>query len=241
MACSKRKNMETFYGQVINIIKHDETTFSFDIETEEISKWTPGEHTFLIVRVGEKEVGKKLSIASSPHEGFLRFTTRVTEPRSDYKEVLVNLVKGEYVKLGKPEGVLKLRRELRPLVLLSEGIGIAPMRAMVSSYVDNQNHISEMIQLSLDEIGDIYKEEFDLYKSDLKHFSSYYLSSKAGYFDMLHHELRMLMKRQDLEPIIYLTGTDDFVDENVIRLKALGFLDIIKDDPKAGCNGCGSH
>ena len=43
----------------------------------------------------------------------------------------------------------------------------------------------------------------------------------------MYHELNMLYKRHDLPPIIYLTGSDDFVDENMNYLKD---LDIPEED-----------
>lgn len=240
MSCSKTKNIKSFYSELMTIIRHDDETFSFELKCDDIKTWSPGNHAFFIVHMDGKEVGRKLSFASAPHEGLIRFTTRVPKLHSDYKEVISQLVEGEVVKISEPDGVFKLRREHRPVVLLSNGVGIAPMRSMVESFVDNQKFIPELLQINVDSKSDIYKDVFDEYKKQRANFNSYHVSSRAAYYGMLNHELKMMMRRHDLEPIIYIVGSDGFVAENKNHLTDVGFIDLVTDDPKAGCSGCQS-
>ena len=73
---------------------------------------------------------RPLSLASSPNEGALRFVTR--RGPSVYKQALLALQPGDPVKVSRAMGSFRLD-PTRPAVLLSGGIGAAPMRSMVSA------------------------------------------------------------------------------------------------------------
>ena len=237
MGCGQetRKN---FYGELINIIKHDEITYSFDFNSDDIKSWNEGDSSMLIVSVNDTLVGKKFSYASLQEDKYIRFTTRISEACSDYKNVLSGLAKGEYVKISEPTGNFGLKRENRPVVLLSNGVGISAVRSLVKSFVNNQDLIPKMIQFNVDARSNIYKEEFDSYRSELNQFQSYYLSNRKTYYSMLNHELRILLKNDSVVPYIYIVGSESFVSENMTYLLDLGLTenDLIVDDATGCCH-----
>jgi ferredoxin-NADP reductase len=73
---------------------------------------------------------RPFSLASTPHEGDLRFVTR--RGPSLYKQALLALQPGDKVKVSRAMGSFHLDPD-RPAVLVSAGIGAAPMRSMVST------------------------------------------------------------------------------------------------------------
>ena len=75
---------------------------------------------------------RPLSLASSPHDGDLRFVTR--RGPSPYKQALLALQPGDQVKVSRAMGSFRLDPD-RPAVLISGGIGATPMRSMVSAAV----------------------------------------------------------------------------------------------------------
>jgi len=222
MGCGQEKK-DNYYAEYLGCYQHDPVTYSFDFKCDEISRWREGDHSLLIVTHDDILVGKKLSYASLPDEGKIRFTTRIPKEASDFKQGLVNLVKGEYVKISQPSGDFKLKREGRPVVVLSNGVGIAGIRGLVRTFIKDSKHITEMLQINVDKTSSIYKEEFDLYQKEVEAFRSYYLDHRQGYYGMVYHELKMMLKRHDLPPIFYLSGSDEFVEENRTYLMDLDF------------------
>ena len=149
MGCGQEEK-QNFYASYLGNIKHDDFTYSFDFKCKDIIKWQEGDHSMLIVTIDDILVGKKLSYVTLPDEDLIRFTTRIGENPSDFKKGLLNLVKGEFIKISEPSGSFKLRREHRPVVLLSNGVGISAMRTIIRRYVESQNMVTEMLQINVD-------------------------------------------------------------------------------------------
>lgn len=222
MGCGQ-ENKKNYYCEFIRFIEHDAFTYSLEFKSDELKKWQEGHHSMMIINVNNTLVGKKFSYVTLPEEEVIRFTTRIEKEDSDYKRALLNLVKGEFVKISEPSGDFLLRREDRPVVLLSNGVGIAGVRTLIKRYMENQSQIPEMLLLNVDSRSNIYKEELEDCHREVAEFKHYYLTHRTSYYSMLYHELKMMTKRYDLDPIFYVTGSDVFVEENVSYLKDLDF------------------
>ena len=224
MGCGQEVK-KNYYCEFIKLTKMDESTYSLDFKSDEIKVWQAGDHSMLILNVNDTLVGKKLSYVTMPEENIIRFTTRIKEKGSDYKRALLDLIKGEFVKISEPSGNFTLRRENRPVVLLSNGVGVSGVVTMVKQFIDDQSKVSEMLLMNVDNSSDIYKEDFKQFESEVDTFKSYYLSHRASYYGMLKHELTMMNQRHQQNPIFYLTGSDIFVNESVKYLKDLDYLE----------------
>lgn len=225
------------------IIQHNEETFSFDFVSEDITSWAEGDSSKLYVKMGDGEMGKKFSYATLPDEKTLRFTTRIKEERSVYKQQLADMKIGDTLEVTEPSGDFKLKRVKRPVLLLSNGVGIAAVRSLVKHYEDNTLFVPEMMQINVDSKGHIYKDEFDLLKESLSNFSSYYVTNRKAFYGLVDHELQLMIARHKIDPLVYVVGSNSFVNENVSHLKDVGFSeeDIITDGhlSTGGC-GCSS-
>lgn len=78
---------------------------------------------------------RTLSIASSPTENFLMFTTKISE--TGFKQAFAALKKGDKMQVKGPAGRFVLD-EKRDAVMLSGGIGITPLRSMIKYAADRK-------------------------------------------------------------------------------------------------------
>lgn len=222
MGCGQEER-KNYYCTLKQIESIDKITYNIDFTSDDLKTWREGDHSMLILNVKGELVGKKLSYASLPEDGYIRFTTRIDASSSDYKKTMLSLVKGEEVKISEPSGEFKLKRDNRPLVLVSNGVGIAVMRPLIQLYLKDHSQIPVLINMNVDSRSNIYKEELSKAQND--RFKTYYLSHRSTYYSMLYHELKMLVKTYKCKPIIYMAGSDPFVEETYAYLKDLDFTD----------------
>lgn len=222
MGCGQEKKIN-HYCEFIDRKQLDHETYSLDFISQDLLEWKEGDHGMLILNVEGELVGKKLSFASLPSENVIRFTTRITSDPSDFKNTLLGLVKGEFVKISEPSGNYLLRREDRPIFILTNGVGIASARPLIKCFEQLQDGIPELIQLNVDRRSDIYKDEFDTIKKHIKTFSSFYVSNRNAFKSMFSHELSIRMRRYQVKPIFYIFGSDEFVYQTQDLIKDLEF------------------
>ena len=251
MSCNC-KTTEKYQVKLVDIIRHNEDTFSFDFESKDELTWSEGDHSKLYINIKNSELGKKFSYATHPDESIIRFTTRVKSKRSDYKETLCKLKIGESIELSAPSGEFGLKRVNRPLVLLSNGVGIAASRSQIKSYELDPTDIPYMLQINVDASGSIYKSELDQLKAELDNFDSVYISGRETYYSKLDHEVQKIINHHELDPIFYIVGSGGFVNDTINHLKSVGFSsdDMMTDGhvSEASCDcesdnscGCGSN
>lgn len=226
--------------KLIHMERHSSETYSFDFESPELNNWSEGDNSKLYVSFKEKAVGKKFSYATLPNESVIRFTTRIKDKPSVYKETLFALKIGDHIEVTQPSGAFKLKRDNRPVVLLSNGVGIAANRSLIKAYENDPSGIPEMIQINVDATGSIYKDEFDLLMTDNETFKSFYESHRTSYYKRLDHEIQNLLVSTDVDPYLYIVGSDGFVRDNINHLKSVGFgdEDIITDSHIPGETAC---
>ena len=111
---------------------------------------------------------RPLSVASIPSENEVLLGTRTGKEASEFKKTLINLKKGETLKMRGPFGIFKFQDESSPVVLFASGVGITPIRAMLKSlsksnsrpvhlvYVANGYHLFD------DELLELTPKEFEL-------------------------------------------------------------------------------
>lgn len=240
--CGSNSSYEKQYDiELINIEKHSEDTFSFDFDAEKVF-WSEGESSKVYMTVNGEKIGKKFSHATMIEESFIRFTTRIREGHSAYKGAMANLRIGDKITISEPSGDFKLKRDNRPVVLLSNGVGIAAVRGLVKRYEKDQTSIPCMIQLNVDGTTRLYKKELDALANSKLQFASYYLSHRTAFYQMVDHEIQLLMRKYVDEPYVYVVGSPQFVQDNVSHLKDVGFDEssIITDGHASGGCGCSS-
>ncbi|CAH2213432.1 ferredoxin--NADP reductase [Tepidibacter aestuarii] len=227
--------------KLINIIKHNNETFSFDFKSSKLKEWSEGDSSKIFISIKGQEVGKKFSYTTLPYESHIRFTTRIRMNRSEYKDQLSKLKIGDTIEITEPQGNFKLLREKRPIVLLSNGVGIAAVRSLIKAYQRNKSNIPIVVQINVDSTGAIYKSEFDELMNKTSHFSSYYTSHRGEFYKRLDHEIQKIVSAYEEDPYLYVVGSDNFVSDIIRHLKDVGFLDcdIITDAHVSSGGSCG--
>ena len=239
-ACASKPRLRL---ELLRVEQVHEETFTFEFKSPEPLEWQEGDSSKIYLNVAGNEQGKKFSFASLPSENVVRFTTRIRKERSDYKDVLSNIDVGENVEVSLPSGQFKLRREDRPIVLLSNGVGIAAMRTFIKSYEGDQTGIPSMIQINVDSKSSIYQTEFSEIELRLDMFKSIYVKHRSTFINQLDFEVQNIISNRVEPPLFYVVGSDVFVNDTILHLNAVGIQseDIITDGHKSGGTcGCSS-
>lgn len=240
--------------QLVDTIQHNAITYSFDFASLEPIAWQEGDSSKLFMAIGNKVEGKKFSFATLPDEKKIRFTTRIREEASDYKNEMAKLKVGDFVEITSPGGFFTLIRDDRPILLLSNGVGIATMRSLVKAYDSNQEGIPRLSQINVDNAGEIYRDELADIAYNNNQFKSIYTKNRSEFYEQVDYESQELMFSTGRVPYFYIVGSDDFLVNVSGYLMSVGFdeADIMTDgqsigggcgcgsSPEAGC-GCGSQ
>ena len=240
MACACKTGQRTLL-QLVDKYRNNDITYSFDFAPLLPMTWKEGDSSALIVHMDELGVedSRKLSYATVPKEHVIRFTTRIREESSLFKKHLYQLNVGDFVEVTAPEGDFRLIRDGRPVVLLSNGVGIAAIRSLVEAFKRDSSGVDVMTQINVDGSGAIYKEEMETFASKDSRFNSIYAPNRKAFYDVLDEAVRDVMFLSGMMPYYYVVGSDSFVEDTIQYLTASGFdgRDIITDASGCGCGG----
>ncbi|QAA34537.1 FAD-dependent oxidoreductase [Clostridium manihotivorum] len=201
--------------KVIDIVNEAKGTKTYYFERPEGFNWQEGAHTHIAhvgFDAGEKpnrDLVRHMSIMTLPSEGKIGITTRFPSSPSQYKSKLAELKIGDEVVLFKLGSVLTLRRENRPVILLSMGVGIAAMRPIILSYKNDKTNVPYVINVNVDSSKEfIYRDELD--KLQDEDYNNHWVRSRKEFYE----KLEQLVETEDA--IYYIVGSYLF-DKDVIQ------------------------
>lgn len=209
----QKKESGTIHSLQLQSIKQENpNTYSFTFPIPDTFSWKEGACVHLgnskfDISKGKanKEFVRHLSIASLPDEGVLSFTTRIFESRSEFKNDLQKAKAGDVFTLFKPENRLELRRQGRPVILISAGVGIAATRSQIRAFNLSQEHIPNLFHINIDSSGEyLYQEEINTFVRDTRGFANMFVSTRDQFYNELEKKI------QD-GAIYYIIGSDDFL------------------------------
>lgn len=218
--------------KIIDIVEESENSNTYYLEKPEELIWEEGAHTHIAIpgfKKGEernKELVRHMSIMTLPEENKIGFTTRIKEEASLFKQELSKLSVGDELILFKLGSHLQLRRENRPLVLLSMGVAIAAMRPLIKAFVRNSDQISKLYNININ------KDEVYIYIDDLANDTELtddleliYVEDKTNYYEAIKEV------SENQSPIYYVVGSDSFLMDNIEFLRSRGVKeeDIVLD------------
>ena len=212
--------MEKYRLSIVDIIDESPNTKTYILEKPESLTWDEGSHIHLALEdydkdeVPNKALVRHMSIMSNWDENKIAFTTRFIEPHSPFKEGLVHLTKGDHLKVFKVNSRMTLRRENRPLILVSMGVGLATMRPLIHRFHQDSTSIPMLVNLNVDAHEKaLYQDEIEGLRND--RLQLHWCKSRL--------ELFYALECLNIEnPIYYVVGSDLFLRTILKRLKVKG-------------------
>lgn len=203
--------------KIVDIREEAEQTKTYLLEKPADFNWEEGSHTHIALNgyddneLPDKSLVRHMSIMTLDTENRIGFTTRVPEIGSEYKRRLAKLNVGDELIIFKLGSRMRLRRENREIVLLSMGVGIATMRPLIVSYLNNQSDIPHLTNINVDS-NTIFQTELDLLTNSF--YTNYWTKSRVQFYQTLTE----VMKNDN--SIYYIVGSDTFLRTIIKKLKA---------------------
>lgn len=180
--------------------------------------WVAGEHG--VFTLPDRKVSGKpfrpFSVASIPEEGKMIIATGANEPTSSFKQELFDLSVGDRVTVRGPFGWFKVKDQTSPIVLISTGIGITPMRALIKQLENDQSRPIILVYASNTHY--LFKDFFDEVAHKNKNFTPIYTSHKEdtikGYTD--------LAKTLENDAYYFVAGKSGTIKSTKDELKSAG-------------------
>lgn len=203
------------YWTKINKIKEEASEVkTYLLDCPKDFEWEEGAHTHLAMKgfnAGDKpnrSLVRHMSISTLPYEGSIGITTRIKEQCSEYKSILGHLKVGDEVALFKTGSNVTLKRENKPIYLLSSGVGLATFRPLVLDYLKCPDNITHLHSLNIESskqylFTDVFKTAAD------KQFKAQFVGRRQDYYE----EVKNLA--EDKEGLFYVAGSDDFLKQNI--------------------------
>ncbi|WP_080146696.1 dihydropteridine reductase [Marinilactibacillus piezotolerans] len=213
--------MRIYWTEVNQIIEETPNTKTYLFSCLEDFIWEEGAHTHLALEgfnAGEKpnrSLVRHMSISTLPHEEKIGITTRIKENASEFKTILNKLKVGDNVALFKTGSRIQLKRQDKPIILLSCGVGIATFRPLILQYLQNPAQIKSLHSLNVDSSGQFLFRNSFLNESSLP-LTTQYVDNRLEYYT----ELNQLIQNNDA--LFYVVGSDEFLSETISAMKGAG-------------------
>jgi predicted ferric reductase len=126
--------------------------YEIKLKKPEGLKWKAGEHAIFSIP-NKKIQGKKwraFSIASTPKENVILLGTRTGTDISSFKKTLIELKKGDVVKMRGPFGWFTEQDKTTPVVMIALGVGITPVRALLTTFEHHHDRKVDVVYSSTD-------------------------------------------------------------------------------------------
>ena len=228
--------MDKHQVKILDIVEEYKNVYTYTLEKPEDLNWDEGTSFHLALPGYDEgeEVNKKLvhhlSINTLTDEGNISFTTKIPIRKSIFKKALAKLKEGDTVSIFKFESHMALRREDKPIVLLSQGLAMSTMRPLIKRFEQDNEGIPELISFNVNS-KDTHLYEADFENVDGSLFVKYWLDSRTDYLEKIKD---LAIEKKDA--YYYIVGSEAFVLDSLYILKDNGIssdqLIIDKDDEK---------
>ncbi len=184
---------------------------------------------YMLVNLGDKLV-HPLSLSNCPEESnFIEFTKRMTN--SPYCSRLESLEKGQPINIKGPFGDFHLAESYETLVMVAGGIGITPIRSILTSLEKKKETIGKVILLygNLNREDIAFKDELETLKIPNYHLV-HVLSDPTGMENVYHGFISAdIISKEvpDCSNAHYMVSGPPVMVEAI--KKALASIDVLED------------
>lgn len=170
--------------KVREIVKETSDTYSFVLEIPEGMEWKAGQHAMFKFKDYQVDEGDKptrvFSVASTMEDGFVMFTTRIADPHTSFKEILLNKLQvGDTVLMTQPIGNFNVHSEFKKSLIIAGGIGITPIRS-IFRHLQNENLENQQFTVFYsDDRGEFaYVDTFEEIKKAMPNLDFHFISHR---------------------------------------------------------------
>lgn len=214
--------------KLLDIIDENPRTKTYVFEKPAALFWEPGTNAHFAFDEykdcdpKDKTYSHHMSVNSLPDDGVVRFTTRIPGSHSIYKEKLALLKVGDEIEARAFGCRMPLKRENRPVALISMGVGISSFRTIIQSYLADRTGIPMMRQINIDHGDHVFYDQLN--QMDVDGYENCFVNSRVQLY------LYMDGAINDAS-IFYLIGSELFLKAVIAYLlqKGVSSEDIIID------------
>lgn len=208
--------MNKYRVKVRDIVEEATDTKTYILDKPEELVWNEGTHIHIGIK-GFDEVDppikswvRHMSISTLPTENCIGITTRVPGSESEFKQKLNQLLVGDEVILFKMGSRMELRREQRPIVLLSMGVGIATFRPLIQTFISKGDGIVSLTHINVQSGSTpVYFNQFQ--KVNHEHLTLLWAKDRTEFYQMIKQTFEL-----NTNAYYYIVGSDSFL-QNVIQ------------------------
>lgn len=186
-------------------------TYTFYFEKPESLFWKEGDHTHFFMPNKEiiRENVRHFSFATMPYEDTVAITTRLRGELSEFKEYLQGMKIGDLLGMAKVGGEFTLVRKNKPVILISQGVGIATMRPIIVEFGRDNEGVEALQSLNIDSSGDyIYEELMEVYNKEIENFYHKYVNNREEFYQ----KIDFIIENNGNKAYYYIVGSDLFMD-----------------------------
>lgn len=217
--------MDKYQVKILDIKEEYKNVFTYTLEKPDELMWDEGSSFHLALPGYDtgSEINKKLvhhlSINTLTDEGNIRFTTKIPIRKSVFKKALSNLNVGDEVTIFKIKSHMALRREDKPIVLLSQGLAMSTMRPLIKKFEIDNSNIPELISINVNKKDNhLYEKDFECVDGSC--FVKYWLESRNEYLEKL-----VEIAKEKSDAYFYVVGSEIFVLDSLYTLRENGVTD----------------
>jgi ferredoxin-NADP reductase len=149
-----------FETSVVEVIQRTPDIKSIRFEKPQGFGYLAGQYIFITLGGGPDKMTKHFTLSSSPTEGFLEITKKLTG--HPFSNALAGLRPGDKVSIAGPYGEFTFQGEYYNIGMLSGGIGVTPLRSMIKYSIDKKLSVNIILLYSNSLESDIaFKDELE--------------------------------------------------------------------------------
>jgi len=194
-----------------------EDYYEIELKPEAGTSWVSGMHAVFTLP-NKKVKGKKFrafSIASTQKENTILLGTRTGKEVSSFKQALLSMKQGEKVKMRGPFGWFYLMNDSSPIVMIALGVGITPIRALLTELEDKSDR----------KVNVVYSSPYYMYQEHIDRIAQNNDAINVNYVSTIEETQAKYIehaKKHGNAAYYYISGTQQAIKSIKDTLKELG-------------------
>lgn len=197
---------------------------SFIFKPGQPVSWKPGYFIHYILPhqdMDKRKNDRYFTISSTPHEGFIMLTTRITPNGSSFKKMLLKLKPGDIIEAEEPEGDFVIEGPNKKYVFIAGGIGITPFRAIILDLAYRKQLINTILLYANKTADFVFKDELEALSKDRPDFQIHYFVDPQRIDQEVIRKLVPDLKNS----LFYVSGPEPMVESFEEMLMNMGIPD----------------